>query len=424
MNYKNSASYAKELDFGDPLAKMRSEFFIPRHRNGLEEIYFCGNSLGLQPKRTKEYLALELEKWKTLGVKGHFSGDFPWMPYHEFLLETSAALVGAKINEVTVMNSLTANLHLMMVSFYQPSTKRHKILLEENAFPSDYYAVSSQIKFHGYNPKDSLITVKPCLDSYTSSTEDWLELIETQGDDISLVLLPGVQYLTGQVIDIETITKAAHRKGCMVGADLAHAAGNIELHLHDWQVDFACWCHYKYLNSGPGAVAGCFVHSNHVKNPFLPRFAGWWGHSKETRFLMENNFSPIPTAEGWQLSNPPIFSLAAIRASLDVFKEAGGMSTLCEKSKKLTGFLAYLLENELKDHIQIITPSNPKERGCQLSVVIRSKMGKKLQSQLEEKGAIIDVREPNVLRIAPVPLYNSFQDVYNFVSLLKSELLT
>lgn len=422
--FQTSKAFAEQMDRDDPFSTFRSQFHIPKQANGQDEYYFTGNSLGLQPKITAQYVNEELVKWQKLGVKGHFDCDYPWMPYHEFLLEGSADLVGAKTTEVVVMNSLTANLHFMMVSFYRPTAERFKILIEDHAFPSDHYAVESQIKSHGYDVSDSLITVKPRDGEELLRTEDILKVIEEQGDSIALILLPGVQYYTGQVLDMKTITAAGQAKGCNVGFDLAHAAGNIPMQLHDWNVDFACWCTYKYLNSGPGSVAGCFIHERHATNTDKVRFAGWWGHQKDTRFLMGNEFKAIPTAEGWQLSNPPILSLAAIRASLDVFKQAGGVSALRKKSLQLTNYLEYLLQQELGDRIQVITPSDTQWRGCQLSLTVNVSNldGKQLFKQLEQQGVTTDWREPNVIRTAPVPLYNSFNDVYQFVHILKNSL--
>ncbi len=422
--YQNNLDFAKQMDADDPLAKFREMFYIPQTPEGNDEIYLCGNSLGCQPKLTQEYLQEELDKWAQTGVRGHFEGRFPWMPYHEFLLEGSAALVGGHKDEVVTMNSLTANLHFMMVSFYQPTAERFKIVIEDHAFPSDHYAVESQIRHHGFDPAEAMILVKPREGEELIRHEDLYQIIEEQGDSIALVMFPGVQYYTGQVFDMQTITAKAHAKGVMVGFDLAHAAGNIPMQLHDWDVDFAAWCSYKYINSGPGSVAGCFVHRRHAQNTELNRFAGWWGHDKQSRFKMENNFHAMPTAEGWQLSNPPILSLAAINASLDVFKQAGYMQPLREKSLKLTGYLEWLLQQELGDKLHIITPTNPDERGCQLSltVALDGKDGKQVFDAIEKQGVTADWRYPNVIRVAPVPLYNSFQDVYRFVQLLKAEL--
>ena len=416
MNYKNTADFALSLDAKDELRKYRDKFHIPLQKNGEEHIYMCGNSLGLQPKRTKEFLNQELEDWATFGVEGHFHAKNPWMPYHEFLTESYAKIVGAKPTEVVAMNTLTVNLHLMMVSFYQPTEKRHKIIIEGDAFPSDIYAVESQIKHHGLSPATSLIKLRPRDGESAIRTEDIQTIIESEGDEISLIMLGGVNYYTGQVFDFENITKLGHAKGINVGFDLAHAAGNIKLELHKWGVDFAVWCSYKYLNSGPGSVAAAFVHEKHHATN-LNRFAGWWGHNKEDRFKMPDSFNPIQSAEGWQLSNPPILSLAAIRASLSIFDEVG-MDKLVAKSKELTNFLLFLLDSIETDRIEIITPE---ERGCQLS--IRVKNGNIiLFDAIIEKGVVADWREPDVIRVAPIPLYNSYQDVFNFYSILKEVL--
>ena len=416
MNYKNTANFALELDAKDELRNYRNEFHIPLQKNGDPHVYMCGNSLGLQPKRTKEFLNQELDDWATFGVEGHFHAKNPWLPYHEFLAESYAKIVGAKSTEVVAMNTLTVNLHLMMVSFYRPTQKRHKIIIEGDAFPSDIYAVESQIKHHGFLPESSLIKLRPRDGDSAIRTEDISAIIEKEGDEIALIMLGGVNYYTGQVFDFEKITKIAHNKGINVGFDLAHAAGNIKLELHKWGVDFAVWCSYKYLNSGPGSVAGAFVHEKH-HNTNLPRFAGWWGHNKEDRFKMPDKFNPIISAEGWQLSNPPILSLAAIRASLSIFDEVG-MDKLVSKSKKLTDYLVFLLNSIESDRIEIITPE---ERGCQLS--IRVKNGdKKLFDSITVKGVIADWREPDVIRVAPIPLYNSFQDVFKFYTILEEKL--
>ena len=426
MQYENSLEFAKKLDQQDPIADIRQEFSIPKDANGKEEIYLCGNSLGLQPKLAAEYVKRELNQWAELGVKGHFSGEFPWMPYHEFLSEGFAGIVGAEKTEVVSMNTLTANLHFMMVSFYRPTKTRHKILIEEHAFPSDHYAVESQIKFHGFNPEDSMLFISPREGEETIRNEDVIDLIESEGDSIALIMLPGVQYYTGQVFDMKTITKVGHDNGCIVGFDLAHAAGNIPMHLHDWNVDFACWCTYKYLNSGPGSVAGCFVHSNHHHNEDLPRFAGWWGHDKMSRFKMENKFKPMKSAEAWQLSNPPVLSLAAIRGSLDTVKKAGGIQALRNKAIELASFMRYLLETRLSDDVAILTPSDTASSGCQLSLAIKLKggddpeRGKHVFDDIEAKGVTGDWRYPNVIRVAAVPQYNSFEDVFQFVEILQS----
>ncbi len=416
MNYKNTLEFALELDANDELQHYRNEFHIPLQKNGEEHIYLCGNSLGLQAKRTAVFINQELADWATFGVEGHFHAKNPWMPYHEFLTESYSKIVGAKQSEVIAMNTLTVNLHLMMVSFYQPTEKRHKIIIEADAFPSDIYAVESQIKYHGYSVEDSLIKLTPRGGESAIRTEDIEAIIEREGDEIALIILGGVNYYTGQVFDFETITKLGQDKGIVVGFDLAHAAGNVKLDLHNWEVDFAVWCSYKYLNSGPGSVAAAFVHEKHHHSN-LPRFAGWWGHNKEDRFEMPDEFSPIKSAEGWQLSNPSILSLAAIRASLSVFDEVG-MDKLVRKSKQLTDYLLFLLDSIETDRIEIITP---KERGCQISIRVKNG-NKELFDKITEKGVIADWRDPDVIRVAPVPLYNSFSDVFNFYNILKTVL--
>lgn len=422
MDYRLGLEFAEQQDRDDPLAHWRDHFHIPRRADGTDELYLCGNSLGLQPKRTPSYVLEELQKWQQLGVRGHVESPYPWVPYHEFLAENTAVLVGAQPREVVIMNSLTVNLHLMMVSFYRPTAERHKILIEEHAFPSDRYAVESQIRFHSLDPAQSLLLARPRPGEAGLWMEDLVQLIEHQGPAIALILLPGVQYYTGQVLDMAEITRLGHAKGCVVGFDLAHAAGNIPLRLHEWGCDFACWCTYKYLNSGPGAVAGCFVHERHVERAELPRFAGWWGHDKATRFQMGPEFKPIASAEGWQISNPPILSLAAIRASLEIFHEAGRMGPLREKSEQLTGYLEFLLQALLADRIAIITPRDPAQRGCQLSLKVKARQieGRILFERLAAAGVSCDWREPDVIRVAPVPLYNRFEDVYRFIEILKA----
>ena len=414
-------AFAKALDAADPIAHMREHFSIPKQASGENEYYFTGNSLGLQPKLAREAVIELLDAWQQRGVKGHFEGDYPWMPYHELLTEQAAEIVGALPKEVVMMNSLTANLHFMMASFYQPTQQRSKILIEDHAFPSDHYAVESQLKHHNKNVDDNLLLWTPRAGEELLNYDDLWQIIEQHGDEIALILLPGVQYYTGQVLDMKRITEVAQAKGIKVGFDLAHAAGNIELSLHEWQVDFACWCSYKYLNSGAGSVAGCFVHQKHVENTELNRLAGWWGHDKSSRFKMENTFKPIPSAEGWQLSNPPVLSLAAVRGSFDTIKLAGGMKPLREKSLKLSQYLIDLIAAELGSKIRIITPLENSQRGCQLSLMVNvtGLDGKAMYNALEENGVTTDWREPNVIRVAPVPLYNSFQDVYHFVRILK-----
>ncbi len=414
MNYNTDITFAQEADENDSLAKWREQFYIPKTKDGKECIYLCGNSLGLQPKTIAPAIEQELKDWQELGVEGHFDAKNPWMPYHEFLTTQLANLVGAKPIEVVAMNSLTVNLHLMMVSFYRPTSERHKIVIEATAFPSDQYAVASQIRYHGFDPATSLIELTPREGEATIRTEDIEALIEREGDSIALIMLGGVNYYTGQLFEMEKITKSGHAKGCVVGFDLAHAAGNALLKLHDWDVDFACWCSYKYLNSGPGSLAGCFVHERHAKAD-LPRFSGWWGHDKTTRFKMGPNFVPIEGAEGWQLSNPPILSLAAVKASLDIFDEIG-MEALRAKSEKLTGYMEFLFDNLNSDAFAILTPRDPSQRGCQLSIVVKHD-GRKVFEGLSDAGVICDWREPDCIRVAPVPLYNSFSDVHRFVEI-------
>jgi kynureninase len=421
--FQPGRDFAVALDQSDPLGRFRDEFHVPRSKNGEEEIYFVGNSLGLLPRRTPKSVDEELEKWRRLAVKAHFSGENPWMPYHELLAEPMARLVGAAPAEVVTMNSLTVNLHLMMTSFYRPTRERHRILLEDHAFPSDDYAVESQATLHGFDPAEALVRLSPGPGQNTIDTAKVAEVLERDGESIAVVLLPGVQYYTGEAFDVEAVARLAHAKGCVVGFDLAHAAGNLVLSLHDWGVDFAVWCTYKYLNSGPGSVGACFVHERHGRRPDLPRLAGWWGHDKESRFRMEPGFRAIPGAEGWQLSNPPILSLAAIRASLDVFREAGGMEPLREKSLRLTGYLEWLLARETGNAVEILTPSDPRRRGCQLSLKVKSNTsGRKVFERLEASGVTCDWREPDVIRVAPVPLYNRYEEVHRFVEILRNAL--
>ncbi len=418
MTYQNSLEFAKQLDQEDPQAYLREEFYIPKDKDGNDWLYFTGNSLGLQPKLTQNYIQQELDDWAKYGVEGHFEARNPWMPYHEFLTETMAEIVGAKPIEVVVMNTLTTNLHLLMVSFYQPTKTKYKIIIESDAFPSDRYAVQSQLEFHGFDPKEGLIEWKPRAGEELLHMEDLEAILQEHGDEIALVLIGGVNYYTGQYFDLKRIADLGHAKNCIVGIDLAHGAGNIQPDLHDSGVDFAAWCTYKYLNSGPGSLAGLFVHEKHAENKNLPRFAGWWNHNKETRFNMRQPFDVMAGAEGWQLSNPPILSMAAIRASLDVFAKVG-MDALREKSIKLTGYFEYLINQIDSDQIKIITPKNPNERGCQLSVQVKN-ADRSLHQKLTEHHVITDWREPDVIRCAPVPMYNSFEDVFKMVEILKS----
>jgi kynureninase len=413
MAYQIGPEFAAAMDARDPLARFRERFHFPKARSGTECIYLCGHSLGLQPKTATAYLEQELRDWAHLGVEGHFHARNPWMPYHRLLTDQTAALVGAKPTEVVVMNSLTVNLHLMMTSFYRPTAQRHKILIEGAAFPSDQYAVKSQIKFHGFDPATSLLELTPRGGEFSMRDEDIQSLIEREGDSIAMILLGGVNYVTGQAFDFGGITQAGHRKGCVVGFDLAHAAGNIPLHLHDWGPDFAVWCSYKYLNGGPGCVGGCFVHERHAHAFDLPRFAGWWGHNEASRFQMGPEFHPMEGAEGWQLSNPPILALAPLRASMEIFSEAG-IENLRVKSASLTGYLEFLLARQSSERFAIITPSEPERRGAQLSIRL-SHAGRELCDRLAAEGVIGDWREPDIFRVAPVPLYNSYNDVYRFV---------
>ncbi|MCH7675277.1 kynureninase [candidate division KSB1 bacterium] len=417
--FKTDRSFALELDAKDPLAKYRDQFHIPKQDNGEDCIYFCGNSLGLQPKTAKAYVNEELDDWAKLGVEGHIQARHPWKPYHEFLTEQTARMVGAKPIEVVVMNTLTVNLHLMMVSFYRPTPTKHKIVIEANAFPSDQYAVQSQIKHHGFDPHASLVELSPRDGESYIRTEDIEAFIERDGDSIALIMLGGVNYYSGQAFEMERITMAGHAKNCIVGFDLAHAAGNLVLNLHDWNVDFAVWCSYKYLNGSPGCVAGCFVHEEHANNFELPRFAGWWGQNKETRFQMGPDFDAIPGAEGWQLSNPPILPMAVLRASMDIIDKVG-VKKLRAKSEQLTGYFEFLLDQMQSDEIKILTPREPNQRGCQLSIRVMQK-GKSLYEILKQRGVICDWREPDVIRVAPVPLYNTFEDVYNFTQIFSEE---
>ncbi|MFK7833105.1 MAG: kynureninase [Winogradskyella sp.] len=417
-NYKPGLDYAKEQDTLDELASYRQQFHIPKDKNGKELIYLCGNSLGLQPKSTKTYINQELEDWANLGVDGHTHGKNPWLGYHEFLTESTAKLVGAKPIEVVTMNSLTANLHFMMASFYKPTKERNKILIESDAFPSDKYAVESQLRHHGYDDKEGLILWTPREGEELLRYEDLESLLETHGKEIALVMIGGVNYYTGQFFDFKRITTLGHKHGCMVGFDCAHGAGNVNLDLHNSGADFAVWCTYKYMNSGPGSLSGCFVHERHAHNKDLNRFTGWWSHNKATRFNMRHEFDVLPGAEGWQLSNPPILSMAAIKASLDLFSEVG-FDKLLKKSKKLTGYFEYLLKALGEDTIRIITPEHPNERGCQLSIQVL-KADKTLHTKLTEAGVVSDWREPDVIRCAPAPLYNSFTDVYLMVEKMKT----
>lgn len=416
--YQATLAYAKEQDKQDSLQRFREKFYIPKDNQGNDIVYLCGNSLGLQPKYTQKYIHEELDDWAKLGVEGHTEAKHPWMPYHEFLANAMAKIVGAKPGEVVMMNTLTTNLHLLMVSFYQPTKTKYKILIESDAFPSDKYAVESQLDFHDFDKKEGLILWKPREGEDLCRFEDLEAIMDDQGDEIALILIGTTNYYTGQSFPIKKITELGHKHKCIVGFDLAHGAGNIQPNLNENGPDFAVWCSYKYLNSGPGSLGGLFVHERHANNPKLKRFTGWWGHNKKTRFNMRQEFDVLPGAEGWQLSNPPILSMAAIRASLDIFEEAG-FENILNKQKKLTGYLEFLLHNLKNDRISIITPSNQEERGCQLSLAVKN-ADRSLHDKLNKAGVISDWREPDVIRVAPAPLYNSFEDVYLMVQRLKS----
>lgn len=419
--FENNLAYAKHLDETDNLAKYRSLFHIPKQKNGEPFVYLCGNSLGLQPKATTDHVMQEITDWQNLGVEGHLHAKNPWMPYHESLTNAMAKVVGAKPDEVVIMNTLTVNLHLMMVSFYQPKGNRNKIVIESDAFPSDRYAVESQIKFHGLSPNDCLITLKPREGEYCLREDDILSLIEQEGDQIALILLGNTNYYTGQFFDMKPITRLGHAKGCKVGFDCAHGAGNLPLELHESGCDFAVWCNYKYLNAGPGGLGGIFVHERYRYENDLPRFTGWWGHNKDTRFKMRDDFDPLPGAEAWQLSNPPILAMASAWAALKLFDEIG-MEKLRIKAIALTGYLEYLINSISNSSISIITPSSPSQRGSQLSIKLND-ADNSLFQKITKDGVIADWREPNVIRVAPVPMYNSFEDVFNFYRILKHHLI-
>ncbi|UOB18334.1 kynureninase [Abyssalbus ytuae] len=416
MQFQNTRSFARKLDKNDKLSKYKKQFHFPKVNNK-KVIYFTGNSLGLQPKTSQAFVNEVMEDWKNLGVEGHFYGEKPWWDYHERLAKPLAKVVGAKPEEVTVMNTLTVNLHLLMVSFYTPTKKKYKILCEEKAFPSDQYMLASQVRFHGFNPAEAIVEVKKREGEHFWRTEDILSKIDEIGDELALVLIGGVNYYNGQVFDMEAITKAGQSKGANVGWDLAHAVGNITLELNKWNVDFAAWCSYKYMNSGPGNVSGIYINEKYLGKKDIPRFEGWWGHSKERRFLMEHDFQPMTNAEAWHLSNPSILSLAPYLASLQMFEEVG-MDVLTEKSKMLTSYLEFILnqvDKEVDATFEIITPG---DRGCQLSVFLHGK-GRSIFDYLMKNGVIIDWREPNVIRLAPVPFYCSFEDMYEFGQILK-----
>lgn len=420
MIYQNTAAYAAQMDEEDGLKQFRQQFLIPKH-HGSDAVYFCGNSLGLQPRAARQYIQTQLDAWEDNAVEGWFMGNAPWLSYHKQLIPTLAGILGANPAEVTVMNSLTVNLHLLLVSFYKPTTKRYKILMEAGAFPSDQYAIESQVKFHGFTQADAVIEVAPREGELTLRTEDILQQIRDNAAELALVMFSGINYYTGQFFDIEAITKAAQEAGAYAGFDLAHAAGNVPLHLHQWGADFACWCSYKYMNSGPGGISGAFVHQKHHTDTTLNRFAGWWGYRQDKRFLMAPGFQPEVGAEGWNVSTAPIMLMALHKASLDIFEQAGGLQMLRAKSELLTGYLEFLI-NDLNQRVgydaySIITPKNKNERGCQLSVVCTNH-ARATFNYLADRGVIGDWREPDVIRLSPVPLYNTFNDVYRAVECL------
>ena len=424
MRFENSLEFAQKLDQQDPLRSYRQLFIIPE-KNGKEQIYFLGNSLGLQPKSVRSYIETILNGWGQYGVEGFFSGDQPWYYLHDGLAAPLSEIVGALPHEIVVMNQLTVNLHLMMVSFYTPSGKRNKIITEAKAFPSDQYMLESFLKFQGLDPGEIIIEISPLPGKHTIFIDDILKKIDRHKDELALVFFGGVNYYSGQVFDMPAITDSAHAAGAMAGFDLAHAAGNISLQLHDWNVDFACWCSYKYLNSGPGAIGGAFIHERFHNDSSMQRLAGWWGYDKQSRFKMEKGFKPVKAAEGWQLSTPSIILYATHKAALDIFKEAG-IDNLIKKGRLLGNFLFYLLDeiNKVnpKKVIEIITPDNEKERGCQVSMLVK-KNGKDVFDELTKKGVFADWREPDVIRIAPVPLYNTFEEVWRFCEILRKVIL-
>ncbi len=417
-DFRPDEAFARGLDTQDPLARYRERFAIPRSRDGHESIYFCGHSLGLPPLSARSLIEEELDDWAALGVAGHFEARRPWYSYHELFRDAGARLVGARPGEVVMMNGLTVNLHLMLATFYRPTPDRHAILIEEGAFPSDAYAVASQIRHHGLDPDRSLLRLRPRRGETVTDASEVESLLEDRGREIAVVLLPGVQYVTGQLFDMGRLAEAARRQGCAVGLDLAHAAGNVPLRLHDWRIDFAVWCSYKYLNAGPGAVAGCFVHEEHGTSPGLPRLAGWWGNKPEIRFRMSDEFAPRPGADGWQVSNPPILSMAPLLASLEIFDDAG-MEALRARSLRMTGLLEYLLDRIPGERLRILTPRDPLARGAMLSIRVPERP-RELLAYLENAGVVVDFREPDVIRVAPVPLYNTFHEIWRFARILEA----
>jgi kynureninase len=416
--FEPGEAFARHLDATDPLRAYRDQFLIPARPDGRPWVYFCGHSLGLQPRTARAVIEQELDDWARLGVEAHFRGQTPWYGYHQTLRDAGGRLVGGLPDEVVFMNGLTVNLHLMLLTFYRPTAGRYRILIDEPTFPSDLYAVQSQLRHHGYDPAQGLLTVRPRDGEHTVREEDVEEFLERRGSEIAVVLLSGINFLTGQFMDMERLTAAAHRWGCVVGFDLAHGAGNVPLRLHDWQADFAVWCGYKYLNGGPGAVGGCFVHERHGRDTALPRLAGWWGNDPATRFRMQllPGFVPVAGADGWQVSNPPVLALAPLRASLALFDEAG-LPALRAKSERLNSYLLYLLDRLPTGRFEVVTPRDAGRRGCQMSIVVRDR-ARELHRALEEDGVSCDFREPNVIRVAPVPLYNGYHDIWTFAQAL------
>ncbi len=423
MHFENTRDFAQKLDLQDELKSYRDQFLFPKV-NDKKVIYFTGNSLGLQPKNTQKFVDEIMSDWAEMAVEGHFYAKKPWWDYHERLAEPLSKVVGAKLSEITVMNTLTVNLHLLMVSFYRPKGKRYKIICEEKAFPSDQYMLHSQVRFHGYDPDKAIVEIKKREGEHNFRKEDILATIKEVGEECALILIGGVNYYTGQVFDIKTITKAGHNVGAFVGWDLAHGAGNIKLELHDWDVDFAAWCSYKYMNSGPGNASGCFIHERFHDKTDIPRFEGWWGTSKETRFLMKPEFEPMANADAWQVSNAPVLAMAPYLASLQLFDKVG-MNALIKKRDLIVAYLEFVLkeiDKEVESTFEIITPSDQEERGTQLSVFLHGQ-GKKLFEYLMKNGVIVDWREPNVIRLAPAPFYCSFEDMYEFGQVLKQGIL-
>lgn len=428
IDFRDDAAWARAQDAADPLSPLRAEFLLPRAPDGSTGLYFCGHSLGAQPRRARDYILEELDDWARLGVEGHFAGRHPWMPYHELLRASTARLVGARESEVVVMNTLTVNLHLLLISFYRPTPARHRVLIEAGAFPSDQYAIDSQVRLHGFEPREAVLEARPRAGESTLRQDDLLELLEREGESIALVMLGTPNYLTGQALERATLVRAARARGCAIGFDLAHGAGNLAPALHDEGPDFAVWCNYKYLNAGPGGLGGAFVHERWARDRSLPRLTGWWGQDKETRFAMPRDFTPIPGAEGWQLSNPPIFQLASLRASMELFERAG-IGALRARGDRLTGYLQFLLESISRDAqilghqpFQLVTPAHAGERGSMLTLRITpSPRGgaKELVEQLAARGALVDLRVPDIVRITPAPLYNSMSEVHALSQLLR-----